>query len=166
MPHRLSKLCMAKQRPKQTATKREENRSTESKEKRKVKQEAIQRLKAAQITNLSGSALALFISDPLTHRLDQPNCPTVKETDGAFHKEDGSTGRSNAASASSSSTTSGATTSHTPYGYSTADGCFHPDARDYEHRKRPAASGEFSGARPPGMPTMAAASNTHSKSKH
>jgi len=160
---------MAKQRPKQTAAKREENRSTESKEKRKVKQEAIQRLKAAQITNLSGSALALFISDPLTHRLAQPDSTTVKETDGAFHKQDGapsSPWRSNAASASSSSTTSGATTSHTPYGYSTADGCFHPDARDYEHRKRPAASGEFSGARPPGMPTMAAASNTHSKSKH
>jgi len=96
----------------------------------------------------------------------QPNSTTVKETDGAFHNEDGSTGRSNAASASFSSTTSGATHHATHHGYSTADGCFHPDARDYEHRKRPAASGEFSGARPPGMPAMAAPSHTDSKTKH
>ena len=42
---------MATQRPKQTASKREENRSLVSKEKKKVRQEQIQKLKAAQIEN-------------------------------------------------------------------------------------------------------------------
>ena len=165
MPHCLSKHCMAKQRPTQSAIKREENRSTESKEKRKSKQEAIQRLKAAEVTNLSGSALALVISDPLTHILAQPNCPT-KQTEGTFQKQDGNTSSSWRSNAASSSSSSGTTVSPTQYGYSTADGWFHPDARDYEHRKRPAASGEFADARPPGMPAMAAPSHTDSKSKH
>ena len=163
MPHRLSKQCMAKQRPKQSAIKREENRSTESKEKRKTKQEAIQRLKAAEITNLSGSALALVISDPLTHRLAQPNCPT-KQAEGTFSKQDGNTSSSWRSNAASSSSSSGTTIDHTKYGDSTTDVCFHGDARDYEYIRRPAASGEFAGARPPGCPAVAAPSHTHSKS--